>query len=247
VLFRIDGNIYLLSEGILSRFTSEAAALSRYEPSDIADEDPSFLTRYPISDEWIGFRPGTLLSFADGVFVVYGETEIRPIGSAEIFQAIGYDWNDIIPASEEEIGIYKRGKIILPGTLHAPGTLFYDTDAATYFTIDGADYRRPITDPSFISFFLRHTHAIPVSERSLETASRCTLRAGTLFPREYSCEASLENIRTITGNDYQFTITAPSDIDIESMTITLNRSPEQGNFLSTLRQLKSRLLDRYSN
>lgn len=246
-LFRIDGNIYQLSSGTLYRFSSETSALSRSNPNDIIDETDALLSQYPIADEWIGFRPGTLLSFADGVFVVYSETEIRPVGSAEIFQAIGYDWNGVIPASEEEISIYQRGKIILPGTLHAPGTLFYNTEATAYFTIDEQATRRPITDPSLLSFYLQHTHAIPVSEKSRETLSHCTLQSGMLFHREYTCETSLQNMRDLPGNDYQFTFTPPSDIDIESMTITLSRSPEKGNFRSTLSQLKARILDRYAN
>ncbi|MGB5019208.1 MAG: hypothetical protein WBO66_05785, partial [Candidatus Moraniibacteriota bacterium] len=246
-IFRIDGNIYQLSSGTLYRFSSESAALSRSNPNDIIDETDALLSQYSIADEWIGFRPSTLLSFADGVFVVYSETEIRPVGSAEIFQAIGYDWSDVIPVSEEEISIYKRGKIILPGTLHAPGTLFLNTDTSAYFTIDERNTRRPITDPSILSFFLQHTHAIPVSEKSRDTLSHCALQSGILFHREYTCETSLQNMRDLTGNDYQFTFTPPSDIDIESVTITLNRSPEKGNFRSTLSQLKARILDRYAN
>lgn len=247
-IFRIDGDIYQLSEGTLYRFSSETAALSRTEPDVIIDATKELLSLYPIADEWIGFRPGTLLSFADGVFAVYGETEIRPIGSAEIFQAIGYDWNDVIPASEEEIGIYKRGKIIIPGMLHAPGTLFYDTDTTHFFTIDEQSVRRPITDPSFLSFSLRHAHAIPVSGKSKTLAIRCELRARALFPREYACESSLRDMPgDLAGNDYQFTFIPSSDIDIESIAMTLNRSPEKGNFQSAMSQLKVRILDRYSS
>jgi hypothetical protein len=245
-LFRIRDTVYQLHDGILSRFASEAAALSRYDASAITDADESILAQHPLSDEWIGFRPGTLISFADGVFVVYSDTEVRPIGSALIFQSLGYDWNDVIPVSEEDMGAYKRGKIILPGALHAPGTLFRDTDSDRYFTIDAQNRRRPITDPTLLRFFLARTHAIPVSIKSRELSSHCTLQPGILFSHAYTCTLPLENLREIPESDYQFMLHPTASISIESMSITLNRSLETANFRGTLSQLKTRILDRYA-
>ena len=245
-LFRIEGNVYQFFDGKFYRFVSDNAVLSRYAESDIIEQAPEFLSSFPLADEWIGFRPGTLLSFADGVFAVYGETDIRPIGSAEIFQAIGYSWDDVIPASEEEIGMYKRGRIIIPGTLHAPDTLFQIIETGAYFTIDSENYRRPITDPALLQFFLKHTHAIPVSENSRNLSSGCTLTRGILFSSEYDCDLSLLGMRELPGSDYQFTLTPGSEIDMESISVTLKRSPEKGNFRATLSQIKARLLERYS-
>ena len=246
-LFRIEGNIYQFFDGKFYRFVSDNAAFSRYSESDIIEQTPQFLSSFPLADEWIGFRPGTLLSDADGVFIVYGETDIRPIGSAEIFQAIGYNWDDVIPASEEEISMYKRGRIILPGTLHAPGTLFQIAETGMYFTIDSENFRRPITDPSLLQLFLKHTHAIPVSEKSRILSSNCTLTPSILFSREYACDFSLLDMRDLPGSDYQFTLAPGNSIDIERMDITLRRSPEKGNFRATLSQIKARLLERYSS
>lgn len=246
-LFRIGGNVYQLIDGTLYRFVSDNALLSRYDSDTIISQGEEFLSRYPVSEEWIGFRPGTLLSFADGVFVVYSETDIRPIGSADIFQAIGYNWDDVIPASEEEIGMYKRGKIIIPGTLHAPGTLFQVAETGNYFTIDGEKHQRPITDLSLLQLFLKHTHPIPVSEKSRELSSYCTLQPGVFFTSEYACDVPLQTLRDLPGADYQFTLAPEEAIAINTIDITLKRSPEKGNFRSTLSQLKVRLLDRYSN
>lgn len=252
-LFRIEENVYQFFDGKFYRFVSDNAVLSRYSESDIIEQTPEFLSSFPLADEWIGFRPGTLLSFADGVFAVYGETDIRPIGSAEIFQAIGYNFDDVIKASEEEIGMYKRGKIIIPGTLHAPGTLFQIIEtlptgrqAGAYFTLDSENYRRPITDPTLLQFFLKRTHAIPVSEKSRMLSSNCVLTPGIIFSREYTCDFSLLDMRDLPGSDYQFTLMPGSKIDMESIDIILKRSPEKGNFRSTLSQIKARLLERYS-
>ena len=246
-LFRVEGNTYQLFDGKFYRFVSDNAVRSRSAESDIIEQTPEFLSSFPIAEEWIGFRSGTLLSFADGVFVVYGESDIRPIGSAEIFQAIGYDWNDVIPASEEEISIYKRGRIILPGALHAPGTLFQIVETGSYFTIDSENYRRPIADPNLLQFLLKRTHAIPVSESSRDFSSDCSLVPGILFSSEYSCDLSLLTLRDIPGNDYQFVLTPKNSVHIEGIDITLKRSPEKGNFRYTLSQIKARLLDRYSS
>lgn len=245
--FRIHENIYHLKEGMLYRFSSESAALSRFDPSDIIDGTDEILTSYPIADEWIGFRPGTLVSFADGVFVIYSDSEMRPIGSAKIFETLGYDWNDVIPGSEEDISLFKRGRIILPGALHAPGTLFRIIETSTFFTIDERNMRRPITDPLLLSFYLKRTHAIPVSEESREITSFCELRPSIFSSHRYHCMTSLQNMSQLTGSDYQFTLTPSADINIESMTVTIDRSPGKENFRSTLSQLKANILDRYSS
>ncbi len=246
-LFLIQGDVYQLFDGKLYRFVSEHAALSRYERDAFIEQSPEFLTKFPIASEWIGFRPGTLVSNATGVFVVYGETDIRPIGSALIFQALGYNWDDVIPASEEEISIYKRGKIILPGTLHAPGTLFQIAETGSSFTIDEENRRRPLIDETLLRFFLKHTHVIPVSEKSRERSSSCTLQPGRFFSHEYTCDIPLQDIQTLTGNDYQFTLATEESLGIDTINITLKRSLETGNFRSTLSQIKARLLNRYAD
>ncbi len=246
-IFFIRDNYYQFFDGVLYRFVSSEAFRSSYPESAAVEGTNELLSLFPLSNELIGFRSGSLLSFADGVFVVYGKNEIRPIGNADIFTAIGYAWNDIIPANEEEIGMYTRGKIILPGTLHAPGTLFVEKETRTYFLLGDDMKRHPINNPNLLSFLISRQHPIEISTQSTERTTSCAFKSSLLFRRSYSCDIPLEPLAELPGNDYEFTFSSSKEIKIESLGAVFRRAPTHGNLSAAIGQLKQRLFDRYGN
>lgn len=242
-LYRIDTTYYALRDGTLYPFVSDSAYLSRFPDTFALQEDASFLSRYPLSPDWIGFRIGSLVSFADGVFIIVSDTEMRPIGSAEILLALGYRFENVIPASEEEIGIYKRGRIVLLGALHPDGTLFLDSDTDTAYLIEN-NQKRPIYDNNYRDFIASKQTPIVVSTESSQKSVGCALEPG-FFGRNFSCETPVTALKAGFGNDYELTILSSDDIDIRTLQVSLETEKSIENVLTLLSQVKLRLLSRF--
>ena len=238
-----EGVYYALRDGTLYPFVSEQAYLSRFPQERAETTDNSLLTRYPISDEWLGFRVGSLLGNATGVFIVVSETEVRPVGSAEIFLALGYDFADVLSVSEEELGVYKRGRIFLLGATHPDGTLYHDLDTDTYFMVDGKT-KRPLDGP-YRDFLTKDRHPILVSTKASEMTAGCTLMP-SFFGTSLSCETDVTTLPEGYGNDFELTVAeTPADIDINALTLSFETAKNKQNMLTLLSKIKQRLLSRF--
>lgn len=243
-LYKIDGTYYAIQEGTLSPFVSDNAYLTRYPNNFAKDESREFLSRYPVSENWLGFRVGSLVSFADGVFLIVSETEMRPIGSADIFLNLGYQFENVLPASEEEIGIYKRGKIFNLGEQHPDGTLIWDQDTGNYYLVE-QNMKRPLMDARYLNFLLKQQTPINVSTQSNETSINCNLKP-SLFGQSFSCAANLTELKQSLGSDFEIRLDQNDvDIDINTLKISLTTDRNKQNVLTLLSQIKQRFLTRF--
>ena len=243
-LYRIDAIYYALHNGTLYPFVSDNAYLSRYPDNFASPADKDFLAQYPVSEEWIGFRVGSVVSFADGVFLIASDTEMRPVGSADIFLALGYRFEDVRPASEEELGIYKRGKIFLLGANHPDGTLLFDRDTATYYLVDGG-FKRPLLNAQYRDFILQQQTPISVSSQASGQHADCTLLPG-LFGQTFACTTPLDALSAQSGSDFEISISqGNTDIDINALQISFSTEKSTKNMLTLLSQIKQRILTRF--
>lgn len=244
-LYKIDDTYYAFRNGTLYPFASDNAFLSRY-PDDFAlPKSKDFLTQYPVSEEWIGFRVGAMVSNASGVFLITSDTEMRPVGSAYIFLALGYRFEDVRPANEEEIGIYKRGRIFLLGAQHPDGTLFLDRDTNTYYLVDG-NSKRPLVNDQYRNFIAKQqTPIVTSSQASIEQAD-CTLVPTGFFGLTFTCTTALDTLRQDFGPDFEISINkGNTDIDINTLQVSFDTKKSTKNMLTILSQIKQRILSRF--
>ena len=243
-LYRVENNYYLLRDGALHPFVSEAAFLSRYPATLAREESLEWQGRLPRASDFVGFRVGSLISFADGIYVVTSETDIRPIGSAEIFLALGFHFEDVIPVSEEDLGIYKRGRIFLMGAAHPDGTLFEDQSSGMLYLIDGLT-RRPVHNTAYREFLTSQVHPILADEPSATTTSHCTAVAG-LLPRTLDCVLTLRPLENSIGPDYEITLSEnDTAIDIATLTLAFETRLDEGNLMTLFAKVKQRILVRF--
>lgn len=236
-----QGNYYEWREDTLYPFVSKAAAASYIPEGRITSLAENIFSQLTISDELIGFRPGTLLAYADGVFFVTEEGTIRPFGSAEVLTRQGYTFDHVLPASGEDVGIYKRGKIILPGELNLGGTLFYDMDSQTTYLFQNKKMF-PLTK-EYAQFLSAKNDVIPFSKSAQAKETSCILKKKPLR-NLYGCHFNLLAL-TAPGNDYQFTLTdLNQDVDIQDFFVGLQPSRKEENAKATLRSLFLRILER---
>lgn len=243
-LFRIHDRFYALRGDTLFPFVSANAFHSRYPDAFATLESTRLFERYHVSDTPLGFRIGSLLAFADGVFVVTSENEMRPIGSADIFLALGYHFEDVLSASEEELGIYKRGRIFLLGAPHPDGTLFRDIDTDTLYLIQSGE-KHLITDSAYASFLSKRQHPIPASNTQAQRQVQCQLEQ-SLWPRRFNCTLPLALLVGLSGSDYALAVSdTDQPIDIRTLSLTFKKTRDLKSASTLLAQLKQRVLTRF--
>lgn len=241
-IVRINDRYYALREGILFPFVSEQAYLSRYQESYARDQATT--EGYTLSDTWLGFRVGSLLSNATGVFIVVSETEVRPVGSAEIFLALGYTFDDVIAVSEEELGGYKRGRIFLLGATHPDGTLLFDLETKEYFVIEQGT-KRPLLPGVYLDFLLEQMHPIFVSTRASDVTVSCTMLPN-IWSTKLSCVTPIDTLIPGFGNDFELRVTnTDTAIDLNTLTLSFETAKNKQNILTLLSQIKQRLISRF--
>lgn len=242
--FRIRDTYYELRENVLHPFVSEAAYHSRYPVTHPVANLTDAPAEWNVTDQLIGFRVGSLLSFADGVYVVTSESDIRPIGSAEIFLALGYNFEDVLPVSEEDLGIYKRGRIFLMGATHPDGTLFADRDSDTLYLIKAGE-RHAVADTPAREFLLTQQHPILATSPSEASAASCVATPGWLSGK-LRCLVDLEPAKSSLGPDYELTVSnTDTDIDISSLSLDFETRLDAQNLTTLLAKVKQRLLTRF--
>jgi len=243
-LYKIDNAYYELRGTILFPFLSESAYHSRYRDTDAQNEEKSFIDQYILSDTLLGYRIGSTVSFADGVFLIVSETEMRPFGDAEIFLNLGYRFENVIPASEEELSIYKKGKIITLGMQHPDGTLFFDQDTKAYYLIENKT-KRLINNTEYKDFLKEKQIPIIASSKISKEKALCTLEPDILG-QSLSCQTSVASLPAGFGNDFILTLQGnDTDIDINTVKFSLHTEANKENMLTVLSKVKQRILARF--
>jgi hypothetical protein len=242
-IFFIADEYYILSGNKLEKFISSNAYFSQYSVNQAISQDANFLANYSLTEKPRGFADGSLLSYGESAFVVSAD-KIYPIDSVETFEAMGYAWADLIPASGEEISFYAKQKVMSLLSVHPNGTVFLTTDAKKnehfYLTKDNNKYLLP----SFqIARSWSRKTPIQESAESLFLFAECAFGPQTWFSRSFSCEANVENLQKNIGKDYQFTFSGDSDVQIDVVNLKFTKSYTFSNlqrfFTNVIKGLKT--------
>jgi DNA mismatch repair ATPase MutL len=243
-LFKIGNEFYQLNNETLYQFVSNNAFLSRYEDNQAIVKDANFLNNFNLSQDQLGFADGTIVSLGNSIFIL-SEGRSYPVDTPETFQALGYSWEDVIPASSEEVGIYKKQKVMTQATPHVSGTIFLDQKDDKYYIVRN-NQKLPLIGNRLIQNYL-HSHPIIADSRGLEKVSTCDLKKNTLVLRSYSCDIALENLSDLKGNDYQFAADFDTNIRIEQLDVMFHTAPKLENARQTLSQIKTLIKINYQN
>lgn len=227
--------------GTLFPYVSSAALASLRPLTDAKPLSAEQKKQFTLSDELLGFRVGTLLSYADGVFIVGENNTLHPFGSPEVLTRLGYSFGHVIPVSAEEVGIYRRGKILLPGDIHQSGTLLRDTVTSNTFLFTGTGLA-PLSQ-EYERFLEAQSDVVPFSSVDQKVSNGCTLEQKTLS-RAVSCSVSLLSLGA-TSDDYALQIIPTNEnTDIAEVHIGLQASRQKNNALFILNTFKKDLYGR---
>ncbi len=241
-LFKIKNTFYLLNQQKLQPFSSLVALKTQYNPQQAITKTPDFTQKYPLSPDILGFADGTLISNATSVYIV-SHKHLFPINNAQTFLANGYQWKDVIPASEDELALYQKTSLFKISDSQPDGTIFKTVDSKYYLIEDFQKHLLP--GKNIAQSWLRNNSAILVSQDLSRNAS-CQLKKEFLKSHTYQCTISLEQLAKLLGSDYRYSLTTSENIQLTNLTVNYKKNITWTNFKETSKKFLITILRKYA-
>lgn len=149
-LLQISGEpgVWLIQNGQKRPFTSYSALTSRFDVKKIITVSASDLAPYSKGDS-IKFPNYSLVQTPNDFIYLLVNNEKRPIASKEVFRKIGFNAEEIIKASAEELSSYLEGREITATSTYPTGKLIQDPKSGGVYYVESG-YKYPITDKAFL-------------------------------------------------------------------------------------------------
>lgn len=183
-----------------------------------------------------------LLSANNSVFIA-SQGKIWPIADAATFTSMGWDWNDVLTSNSEEIAKYEKQKLFTLKSPHPDGTIFSDKETGKYYFIENGKKRKIENEENFASVF--KMNPVIAQNKGLETKKQCQLEKSFGFGRKYKCVISIEEMRKLVGNDFQFETNFGNSVKITEISVTFKKSFNMENLKSSITILKNRTKANY--
>lgn len=241
-LFQIQDNFYLKKDSQLQKFSSQAAYLSHYPLSWTIAKDDNFLKSNIVGEAIIGFADGSLIAYGDAVSIVSGKN-IFPIDNFTTFEALGYSWDDLIPAGGDEVSLYEKQKLINLSSPHPSGTIFYATDADKYYLIQDGQ-KRLLPSKAVADSWLKKS-PILIEEQNLKTQGQCVVNQKSWLWKKYLCASDISALQDLKGKDYEFKFLSGQNFRTNNLTVKLRKNYTWDNLNKNLREIFSSIKKNY--
>ncbi|MEI7498625.1 MAG: hypothetical protein WCK11_05105 [Candidatus Falkowbacteria bacterium] len=160
-----DKGVWLIQDGIKRPFASRGALTSRFDPNKIITVPKSELDQY-VKGAAIKFPQYALVKAPNGgIYLISGMTK-RSIASKAVFRTVGFNPEEVVTASWEDINAYKDGPAITATSSYPTGALLQDKKSGgIYWVMDGK--KAPIIDRIFLTTKFKNRKATKVSTKEL--------------------------------------------------------------------------------
>jgi hypothetical protein len=176
-----DGGVWLVRNGVRRPITSRAALLTRYNEDTIVPVSPTSLESYPVGTA-ISLPNYSLLRSPRGTVYLLVDDTLRGIASQEAFRSIGFNPDEIVDVTFEELSAYAEGEPITTDTVYPQGTLLQDASTGgVYFVENGT--KAPIMSREILASKFPGAAIVPVKSGELDlypTVRPVAFQDGTL-------------------------------------------------------------------
>lgn len=178
-----DGGVWVIEDGKRRPITSRAALMSRFNEGAIVQVSATALAVLP-TGRAISLPNYSLLQTATGetIYLLVDDV-IRPISSQEAFRAIGFNTDDIVLVSEEDLAQFEEGEPITSDTVYPQGTLLQDTTTGGVYFVQNGE-KAPIMSREILKARFPNNAIQPAEDGELElydTAAPVLFPDGTLI------------------------------------------------------------------
>lgn len=166
-LLRADGEVgvWLIQNGSKRPFLSKSALTSRFDEKKIITVTKADLDAYPKGAP-IKFPNYSIIRSPGGHLFLLVDNNRRGFVDGEAFRKIGFNPEEVMDASWEDIKSYKETKPITATSTYPTGALLQDNKTGgVYFVEEGN--KSPLHDRALLSAKYKHKKITPVSSEEL--------------------------------------------------------------------------------
>ncbi len=141
-LLRAEGgsSVYLVQDGLLRRFATSGAFLSRYSFNRVVTVPPDHLLVYDMGKE-IKYANYSLLKAPNGGIYLLADETKRAIAGMKVFRQAGWSKEEVVKASWEDLNAYSDGEKITMENIYPSGQLLRNKKTGSmWYVKDGIRY-----------------------------------------------------------------------------------------------------------
>jgi len=165
-----EDGVWLIQDGKKRAFSSKIALTSRYDPNKVIVVSKSDLEKY-ITGDPIKFSQYSLVRSPSGTVYLIVDDKRRGIVSQAAFRQIGFNPEEVINATWDDINFYKEGEPITASSTYPTGALLQDkTTGGVYWVQEGK--KAALIDAIFLKTKFKNRKIYPTDSVILEGYTR---------------------------------------------------------------------------
>jgi len=160
-----EPGVWLIQNGKKRPFHSPGALKTRFDPKKIIPVDKSVLSNYKKGSPIKFPNYSIIRSPAGDLYLLVDDTR-RKFANHGTFRKIGYNPEEIISASWQDVHAYEKGKMITASSTYPTGALLQNTKTGgVYWVYEGT--KAPLLDKIFLKTKFKNKRMIPASPEEL--------------------------------------------------------------------------------
>ncbi|MFA5021966.1 MAG: hypothetical protein WC508_02735 [Patescibacteria group bacterium] len=173
--------VWFLQYGIRRLITSYSVLLSRFDPRKILIVAKADLEKYEIGPA-IKLHNYSLLHLPDGKTYLLVNDELRYISSLEVFKTLGFNWEETIEVTADDLAGYSYGQDLTANSIYPTGALLQNNKTGGVYYVENG-IKEPIYSKEILvsNFGKRTTTKVSLEELDkYETGSPLKFKDGEL-------------------------------------------------------------------
>lgn len=161
-----EPGVWLIQKGQKRPFTTKGALTTRFDVNKIIPINKSELDKYPTGPA-ILFPQYSLVRSPMGRIYLLVDSKKRLIENQEAFRNIGFNPEEVINGSWDDLKHYDDGENITASSSYATGALLQDNTSGGVFYVEGST-KAPLLDSIFLRTKFKNQTITQVSPKKLE-------------------------------------------------------------------------------
>lgn len=179
-----SGSVYKLENNLLRPITSQTALLTNYDSKQIIPVDSEVIDRYSQGDP-ISYPKFILLQGpTGGIYLIDQNNNRRAITSSQVFKALGYNPEEVIPVSQTDLDAIPEDAPITTADQYPLGAVVQNNVTGAIFYLDSKQRLHPIWSKGILDNRYKGYPIYPTSPAELDQYSQTvpvTFSDGTLL------------------------------------------------------------------